>query len=220
MTKWRTKDEFKGSSKYEEMNAMGCEPEVKYLEKEVVLGRPKRPLIKVVLASIFGVIFFAARAQATLFTEVESNNTFATAQLLSPHNGSIDLFGSRVGDPSPDFFTFFATSGNIITLAVNTGGGADDPILFLLNPVGGLQTFNDDKGTSPNPLDSLISGFPITSTGFWAADVDGSLGSSGWTYHLVITGLTPQVTIPEPNTFLLVGLGVVMLITKLRVRRS
>ena len=169
---------------------------------------------KILFALVVTAVVSANQAQATLFTEVEPNDTFATAQVLSPHNGTIDLSGSRVGDPSADFFKFFATSGDVVTLAVNTAGGTNDPILFLLNPTGVLQTSNDDKGTPLNPLDSLISNFPITSTGFWAADVNGN--NSGWTYHLIITGLTPQVTIPEPNAFLLIGLGLLTVITKLR----
>jgi hypothetical protein len=168
-----------------------------------------------ILVAILLFITAADVAQATAFVELESNNTFATGQLLGSHDGSIEIAGSRVGDASADFYRFFAAAGDVITAVTNSPTGTcftQDPMHGLFNPAGSNVTSDDDSGSGCN---SSIASFNITTTGLWGLAVVGwedfgfeGGGNSGWTYTTNITGLTPETAqVPEPSTLVLLGAG-------------
>ncbi len=177
----------------------------------------KRNLIVILGAILFFFIRATDVVQATAFLELESNNTFATGQLLSFHDGTIEITGSRVGDASADYYRFFATAGNIITAVTNSPTGAcvtQDPMHALFNPAGSYVISDDDSGSGCN---SSISLFNITTTGLWGLAVVGfndfnfaGGGSSGWSYSTKITGLTAETArVPEPSPLILLGTGLV-----------
>jgi len=153
-------------------------------------------------------------AQATSFSEVESNDSFGAAQSIGANDGTIDLSGSRIENSSADWYKFYATSSDFLTLAVNTPGGpsyTNDPVLGLFNSIGGQLAVDDDSGPG---FDSLIN-YTIPTSDYYTAAVSGfpdfsfvGGGSSGWNYQLLITGLTPtNNAVPEPATTSLLGLG-------------
>lgn len=175
--------------------------------------------MKKFLISMLGAILLFIRAadvvEATAFVELESNNTFATGQVLGSHEGTIEIAGSRVGDASADFYRFFAAAGDVITAVTNSPTGAcitQDPMQGLLNPAGSYVISDDDSGSACN---SAIASYNVTATGLWGLAVvgwedfgfDGG-GNSGWTYTTTIIGLTPETArVPEPSTLLLLGAG-------------
>jgi hypothetical protein len=172
-----------------------------------------------ILVAILLFIRAADVAEATPFVELESNNTFATGQVLGSSDGTIEIAGSRVGDASADFYRFFAAAGDVITAVTNSPTGTcftQDPMHGLFNPAGSYVTSDDDSGSGCN---SSIASFHITTTGLWGLAVvgwedlgfDGG-GNSGWTYTTNITGLTPETArIPEPSTLVLLGAGLLAL---------
>jgi Bacterial pre-peptidase C-terminal domain len=152
-------------------------------------------------------LFSSVTANASVIVEVEPNDTFATAQLIS-HDGSIFLTGRRESSSVNgfnDFFRFGATAGDQISFRVNAIGGGD-PLIRLLSGVGGLILQDDDSGGG---LNSLIS-YTITSTGEYTAALRG-FGNSVYNYEMTITGLTPTdvSNVPIPGSIALLGLGLV-----------
>jgi len=175
----------------------------------------KRNLIAILGAILFFFIRAGDVVQATAFVELESNNTFASGQVLNFHNGTVEITGSRVGDASADFYRFFAEAGDIITAVTNSPTGAcftQDPMHGLFNPAGSYMISDDDSGSGCN---SSIASFNIGTSGLWGLAVvafnDFNFaggGNSGWTYTTTITGLTPQTArVPEPSTLVLLGTG-------------
>jgi Bacterial pre-peptidase C-terminal domain/PEP-CTERM motif len=144
-------------------------------------------------------------ANATALTEVEANDTVATAQSIA-HDGTIVLTGFRESSPTNgfnDFFRFGATVGDQITFTVNATTSGD-PVIRLLDGTGGLLVQNDDSGGS---LNSLIT-YSILVTGDYFAAVRG-FANSVYEYQLNITGLTPSenANVPVPGSLALLGLG-------------
>lgn len=149
----------------------------------------------------------ATSASATIFTEIEPNDTAATAQSLV-HNGTVTLTGFRESSPTNDFndfFSFEATAGDNIAFRVNALGGGD-PLIQLRTGGNVFLAQNDDGGGGFN---SLIN-FNILQTGTYLAAVRG-FGNSVYDYELSITGLTPSGAIPEPASWALMiaGFGLV-----------
>lgn len=147
-------------------------------------------------------------AAAVIYTESEPNSSWATANLIPGHDGSIIVSGSRVGDPSADYFRFPVIAGNTLTATVCCSG---DPMLRLFDPAGATVATDDDSGPGLMPL--II--YNIPTSGYWTIAVTGypdwsfsSGGSYGWNYDLTLTMQTPAGTIiPEPATWALIGAG-------------
>ncbi|WP_448211012.1 PEP-CTERM sorting domain-containing protein [Colwellia sp. MEBiC06753] len=148
--------------------------------------------------------------------EIELNDTFATGQFVGDHDGSISITGVREGGlPNPnDFFRFFGTIGDTITLETFNLGAITifDSELFLYNPSGTLIGFDDDSGT--NSLASRIT-TTLTETGMFGAAVGGWIDSDAFNYRLDISGLTPSA-VPAPASIALISLG----LFGLRLRRK
>jgi hypothetical protein len=167
------------------------------------------PSLPKYLATSFAAIglFTCMTANATVLTEVEPNDTPATAQVIV-HDGSITLTGVRESSSTNsfnDFFRFGATAGDTITFRVDSIG-AGDPLIRLLDQVGTLILQDDDGGGG---LNSLIT-YTVLTTGDYFAAVRG-FSNSVYNYQLTVTGLTATDTssVPIPGSIALLGLGLV-----------
>jgi len=146
-------------------------------------------------------------AYSSTFYELEPNDTFNTAQLLQATDGILDVFGSRVGNDSADYYSFFAGAGSQISLRVYTADENDpalDPVLALFSPTGALLLSDDDTfGYTP-----AILRYAVTTSGLYSVAVSGSGdftftggGSSGWDYKL-----TAVVPLPAAVWLMLGGI--------------
>lgn len=160
-------------------------------------------------AVLLGALAFLAASEAkaiTAVSEVEPNDTFATGQVISAHDGSTDITAFREAGGTNDFFLFQGQAGDLASfLTVDLGGGTFfDPVLFLLDPAGGTLTSDDDSGGG---FAALIN-FVLPSTGVYGIGVGGFVTSDTFNYRLEIRGLTatPE-TVPEPATLALFGAG-------------
>lgn len=171
---------------------------------------------KVMLATLAMV---AGAASAQFFSEVESNNTLATANFVgsfSQPGGSVLIDGTiTVGDV--DWFSF--TLNDTASLAVFAGfsnSSSADGVMQLVNSSGVVIAFDDDSGIGFMPalqVASLAAGtYYIGMSGF------GDAGSSSVGTTNVFDGLGHQenfaykltlgvTVIPAPGAMALLGLG-------------
>ena len=129
-----------------------------------------------------------------------------------------------------DFWSFFGTAGDVVTITLDRTSNQMDPGVELFFGLGGdtagLTAFggsgptdslmsyltSDDDGGSDTPAgpfrNSLISGFALTSTGNYTVAAYDVLGAATgpWTYGLTVRGFSGSA-VPEPATLALVGLG-------------
>jgi PEP-CTERM motif len=160
-----------------------------------------RSVYRLPLVLVWGLLSFAivAPCHATPFVEVEPNNSFAQAQLLSPQDGMIELFGiyngpNQSGFIDDDFFRFFASSGDTMLATVTPNPPSINMSMFLYDPntvFTGIAVFGNQPGFT----------FPVSSTGFYYLTVAGLTPFASGPYDLRITGLSP---VPEPSTIPLV----------------
>lgn len=158
-------------------------------------------------------LLWGTLSAATIYNEIEPNNSWATANLIPTHDGSITINGSRIGDNSADYFRFPALAGDTLQATVCCSG---DPMLRLFDPSGTVVATDDDNGPGWMPYLS----YPISSTGLWTIAVTGwddwgfdGGGSNGWNYTATITlQQAAGSEIPEPATWglLAAGLAVVL----------
>ena len=152
-------------------------------------------------------------AYSSIFYEVEPNNSWGTAQLLQPTDGILDVYGSRVGNDSADYYSFFATAESLLSLRVYTANQNDpaiDPVLALFSSTGTLLFSDDDTfGYSPAFLN-----YKIPSSGLYILAVSGSGdfdftggGSAGWDYRLT----TVPLPVPLPAAAWLMMGGMLMM---------
>lgn len=145
-------------------------------------------------------------AQATLISESEPNDTFATGQLVGQHDGSLDITGGISGSDDIDYFRFQGEEGDVIRLETFNLGGSFDSIIALFNASGTQLSLNDDSsGASCNTCSRIVN-YALPSSGLFGAYVDG-FSTSSFNYRLEIRGLTPMSAVPEPATLALLGLG-------------
>ena len=162
---------------------------------------------------------FAGTAQAGLVSEMEGNDTLATANdlgLFSAPGGSV-LVDGVIGDNDVDWFQF--TLDNDASLSVfaafATGPGADG-VLQIVASGGDVIAFDDDSGIGLMPAISLntltagtyfvgLSGFGDAGSGSVDTDelFDGQGHSENYGYKLNI-GFT---VVPAPGALALLGMG-------------
>ncbi len=157
----------------------------------------------------------ASPAYATNFIEdVALHNTFGTAQVLEPHDSTIDLAGLRE-NPNTDWYRFYAEAGNLLNLTVFTVTG--DPVLGFYDSSNTQLAFNDDY---PGLFSQSRIIYTVPTSDFYEAAITGfrdysftGIGSSsGWDYHFVVTNLPSTLpstagVVPEPASLLLLGAG-------------
>lgn len=168
-----------------------------------------------------------AAAATTVITELEPNDTFATAQAVGPHDGLIDIIGFRefggAGNfglgAANDFYRFTGTAGDMITIEViDTGGGTlFDSTLALFDSGGTELAFNDDSPLANSPAGSFLS-YTFGTTGTFAIGIGGFLEDDTFGYRAEIRGLSP-VPLPASAALLLAGLGAFALARR-RVSRT
>ncbi len=162
----------------------------------------------------------AASAQ---MIETESNNTFATGNLIPAGlfipSGAVTVDGTRVTD-DVDYFRLDLNAGDWLTVLVATKpGDPDDSLLGIFAPDGTLYDSDDDDGPGFN---SAWSGI-IPTTGRWGLavssfgddDFNGTDGVDEFTYKMSV-GLN---AVPEPASLAVLGLGAVGLLRR-RARKA
>lgn len=145
---------------------------------------------------------------AVIFNESEPNNTWATANVIPSHDGTIIINGSRAGNSSPDYFRFPVLAGDTLYASVCCMG---DPMLGLFDPSGNYVLGDDDSGPGLMPYFA----YTIPVTGLWTIAVTGwpdwgfvGGGSSGWPYQATFSMQRPAGSeIPEPGTWGLMAAG-------------
>lgn len=164
-----------------------------------------------VLLTLSVILYSLPAAGAVIYNETEPNNTWATANVIPGHDGTILINGSRVGDGSADYFRFPAVPG-LFTGTVCCSG---DPMLALFDPSGAVVAADDDAGPGLMPYIS----YNITVPGWWTVAVTGwpdwqwgGGGSEGWNYQATLTFGSPAGgEIPEPGTWGMMAAGLALL---------
>ena len=168
-------------------------------------------------ALVLAVLSCAGAPAAVIYNETEPNNTWATANVIAGHDGTLIINGSRASDSSADYFRFPAVPG-LFTGTVCCSG---DPMLALFDPAGTMVAANDDYyGLLP------YIAYNITTAGTWTIAVTGfpdfgflGGGSSGWDYQATLTfGSPANSEIPEPGTWGLLAAGLVAVFAFRRLR--
>ncbi len=158
-------------------------------------------------------------ASAQFMTEVESNNTLATANNIGSFNapGGSMLVDGVVGDADVDWFSFSLanTSSLAVFAAFSTSSGADG-VIQLVGADGVVIAFDDDSGIALMPalqVASLAAGtYYIGLSGFGDAGAssvgttnifDGIGHEENFAYKLTF-GFT---VIPAPGALAMLGFG-------------
>lgn len=161
----------------------------------------------------------SANAHALLLiNEEEPNNSFATAQDVGPHDGDIDITGSILPSGDEDFFRFYGTAGDEVTLRTvdpnNLEYGFDTDLTFW-DPNQDFLAFDDDGG----PYFASLINYTLPVSGYYFVEVGGFFDIiTVEEYILEIHGLT---AVPEPAalSLLAIGLAGIGFASKRRVRR-
>jgi murein DD-endopeptidase MepM/ murein hydrolase activator NlpD len=189
-------------------------------------------------STLFAVTLLTAMAATHAATvdvsELEANDSLASAQLLAPlapgQTGyrvtglrtDAPGFGPTV-DASADHFRFFVPGGSLLGLDVRVTSSAPgsnrDPLLYLYDALGGVLAFDDNSGID---FGARIATFPILAggdyivavTGFGdAGDIDnggngiltGIGGDANFAYQLSIDVAPQVVPLPGSAALLLAG---------------
>ncbi len=161
----------------------------------------------------------ASVAHAGIFSEVESNNTLATANDLGVFNypgGSVAIDGT-ITNGDVDWFSFTLTDTATLSFfaSFSASGGADG-VMQIATVGGDVIAFDDDSGFGFMPAIQLVNltagTYHIGLTGF--GDVDaGSVGSDdladgiGHTQDFAYKISVGFTIVPAPGALALFGLG-------------
>jgi len=191
-------------------------------------------------------ILSAGVAQAAVITEIESNDTLATAQGLDG-NFTLD-FSGNIGDSSSntsttiphvtvqgfaesggrDTFKFTVTqAGSVGIFDIDFGMPNFDGNLTLFNEAGSQLAYNDDfnsgagQGGSFHPYDSFIQ-YTFNQVGTFMVQVGTCCANSPFysnsSYELQVSLQNPNNDVPEPAAIALLGLGVMGIAARRRRR--
>jgi hypothetical protein len=179
-----------------------------------------------------------APAHAGTFAEVEPNDTFATAQVISDPGSFLTVInGSRTfGNPSDDFFRFTVASATFLQITSTSSSPFADSIMGLYGPTGILLASNDDAnaGTSMSAISFQVGAgmgglYTLGFSGYNAGLLACGTGvtscydtNNDFVFDTFVAGggaggstgwdYTITVnTIPEPETYALFGLGLALL---------
>jgi hypothetical protein len=189
-------------------------------------------------------------AQAAVFTEVEPNNTLATAQLISdPGSVQTVINGQRqFSDASDDFFRFSVAANTSLQIVSTSSVSLADSIMGLYNPAGTLVASNDDAavGNTMSAISFQVGAGGLYTVGFsgfnagllacgagitscydtnddFLFDTFVAGGGEGGSAGWAYSLTINQIAapIPEPETYLLFGAGLAMLpLLRKRTRRQ
>lgn len=186
-------------------------------------------------------------AQAGMVSEVESNDSYATAQLVAGTAVAQTIInGARTfADPSDDFFRFFVPAFTTLRISSTSPDAFADSILGLFGPTGLLLASNDDAGTGTTMsgltfVTGNLSGlFAIGFSGFNAGllacgtgvsscyDTNNDFvfdtfvaggGAGGSTGWLYRITLDQVAAVPEPSIAALLALGFALAAVRRRSR--
>ncbi|MCW8944465.1 MAG: PPC domain-containing protein [Sedimenticola sp.] len=136
---------------------------------------------KLIQIGLLSASFFSVSAQAAVISEIEANDSIATAQNIDAAfsvGSNSDIANSATmpwvsilssGTASYDYYTFSATAGSAGIFDIDYGmnqGGSFDPELVLFGPGGVYITNNDDASTSNGAGGSIHSYDPYISYTF------------------------------------------------------
>lgn len=161
--------------------------------------------------SIMAMAAMATPAQAvTTFTEIEGNDTQATANFIGPHDGAIDILGFQKSDF--DWFSFYGTAGDRLTLEVQNEGPSTtfagyrhefDSVMALHNDTYELDWDDDDDknmdafgNEMPQRVRDRLGSYierTLTRSGMFYVRLENNAISDSQTYdyRLLVRGLTP-----------------------------
>jgi hypothetical protein len=160
----------------------------------------------------------AGAAHAGLFSEVESNNTLATANSLGSFGipGGSAIVDGTIGDSDVDWFAFTLTdTASLSVFAAFSGTPGADGVMQIVSGTDVLA-FDDDNGVGLMPslqLENLsagtyyvgLSGFGDAASGSVDSDelFDGIGHQENFAYKLVL-GFT---VVPAPSAVAMLGMG-------------
>lgn len=182
----------------------------------------KRKLIS--CAFFAGLLSLSGVAQASTFTESEPNDSIATPQVLDIGDGSGTVTAAMDSSTDIDFYTFYGQQGDVVTIDIDGAAPGFDSIVYLFDPTGAVEAWNDDAGAYPaDPTtcldpgsnacsDSRIDQWKLLSTGMYVVGVssyphfmsDGGAVSNSTmaggvgTYTLIISGVSAPPVASDP----------------------
>jgi hypothetical protein len=139
-------------------------------------------------------------------TEVEPNNTSATANALGLNANGCRVASGAITAGDVDFWSFTAPAGSRVWAYVDTGGGQSaalndrDSFLTLFNTDGATIIEEDDDDGTGNGGDS------VSESGF-ASDIAGRTLAAAGTYFLAVKGFGPTSVIQPYRLFVVVSTG-------------
>lgn len=150
--------------------------------------------------------------------EATSNDTFATAQLLTGHD--LTVAGTIADANDSDWYSLYLKPGDLMAASTSDLLGGDrgvDTILELWDPTGLLVADDDNQyATRKSHLQYRLA--DTDPAGLWRLRVYGAYGTTGY-YELAVNAFVRDADIPEPGTMVMFGTSLMALALLLRRKR-